>query len=289
MDDQANPMENTIQNLQLERIAISGIPTLMLAPSNAQGCPVIFFVPGYGGTKEAGLRIGYQLAQHGFFFLSFDPLFHGERYERQLDHASDPALGGIYSPDMGLDTCMTMFKVVHQCLADTRTLIEHLTPDPRVDIDRSGVTGLSMGGYASFLVFANLTQIQTAVPMIALPNFTQRWKDLLDETAFSNPDWAARLEKVKGQAEKHPQFIEKMDPYPKLKEVATKALFIMNCDFDFDQPKLYSIYAYRELLPHYQSDPDKLKLRIYPTGHQVIPLMEEDAVEWFCQHLLDHR
>jgi hypothetical protein len=43
------------------------------------------------------------------------------------------------------------------------------------------------------------------------------------------------------------------------------------------------------LLPHYQSDPDKLKLRIYPTGHQVIPLMEEDAVEWFCQHLLDHR
>jgi hypothetical protein len=60
----------------------------------------------------------------------------------------------------------------------------------------------------------------------------------------------------------------------------------MNCDFDTDQPKSYSIRAYRDLVPHYAADPGKLRLAIYPAGHTVTSQMEQDVADWFARHLL---
>jgi hypothetical protein len=142
-----------------------------------------------------------------------------------------------------------------------------------------------MGGYASFLLFANLPQLQTAGPMIGLPTFTRRWQDVLDECVYSNPTWAAALEKVTEQTHQHTAFIQSIDPFEKLKQAAPRPLLVMNNDFDFDQPKLYSIEAHRELRPYYATQPDNLKLNIYPAGHAVTPEMEQDAVTWFCQQL----
>jgi hypothetical protein len=66
---------------------------------------------------------------------------------------------------------------------------------------------------------------------------------------------------------------------------APRALPITNCDFDTDQPKLYSLYAYRDLLRHYAAQPENLKFNIYPAGHTVTREMERDAVAWFVRHL----
>lgn len=269
----------------IQNKTIDHIPTLILKPDCDKRCPVIFFIPGYRGKKEHGLYLGYQLAQQGFFFISLDPLFHGERYDPILDNASDPASGGVYPPEMGMDTGLVMYKVIRQCLEDTRRLIEHFSADRHADVQHCGVTGLSMGGYASYLIFAELHEIKAAVPMIGLPHFSRRWKDLLDESAYSNPEWADALRKIQPVVAEHTRFIEEIDPFEKLKDAAPKALLMMSCDFDADQPKLYTIYAYQELLPSYQDATNNLRLRIYPAGHEVTPQMEEEAVAWFSQHL----
>ena len=271
--------------ITLESCIIQDIPTLSIAASDAQNCPVIFFIHGFGGSKEDGFHLGYQLAQEGLFFLSFDPLYHGERYDPRLEHSADPNLGGIYPAETGMDTFMTMYRVIHQCLADTRLIITHLAKDPRVDITHCGVTDPSMGGYARFLIFADLKEMIAAVPMIGIPKFFQRWKDLLDECAYSNPAWSAAMGQVEDLTREFTDFVQEIDPYPRLRAAAPRALLILNCDFDSDQPKLYSIYTYRELLQDYQSTPENLQLRIYPAGHQVTPEMEKDAVNWLCRHL----
>ena len=271
----------------IETATIHDIPVLTIAPSTADRCPVIFLISGFGGNKEAGLSLGYQSARRGFFFISLDAWLHGERYDRRLDHAADPELGGIYPPATGLDTGVVFYHVIHHCLSDVQTLLDHYAADRRVNTHRAGVTGLSMGGCASFLIFANVPAIQAAVPMIGIPSFAHRWLDLLDECAFSNPDWAGALERVQEQTRQHTAFIQQIDPHERLKGAAPRALLIMNCDFDTDQPKSYSVYCYKELQPYYANAPGKLKLNIYPTGHVVTPRMEHDAIEWFCRHLLD--
>jgi hypothetical protein len=81
--------------------------------------------------------------------------------------------------------------------------------------------------------------------------------------------------------------IAAMDPADKLLEAAPRALLIMKCDFDSDQPKHYAIEFYRQLLPAYRNHREALRLAIYPAGHTVTPDMERDAVAWIVGHLLE--
>ena len=271
----------------IETQTIAGIPVQAILPEATQGLPLVFYVPGYTSVKESGLNLGYKLAQRGCCFVAFDPLFHGERFERLLYEAADPALGGIYPPETGLDVGITFYRVIGQCLADVRTLVEHFGGDERVDTARCAVMGPSMGGYASFLIFANLPQMRAAVPMVGIPTFTRRWTDLLDECAYSNPEWAAALGRVAEQARLHTTMIAALDPVERLLEAAPRALLMMNCDFDSDQPKHYAIEFYRRLLGAYALSPEQLRLAIYPAGHTVTPDMERDAVDWIVGHLLE--
>lgn len=265
---------------------IAGIPTLIMLPDSAVHCPLVFWIPGYGQGKESGLSLGYKLAQAGCAFVAIDPIWHGKRYDRRLFDAAEPALGGVYPADSGLDVWLTFCTVIGQCLEDVRTLLAHYAGDERLDAGRCAVTGPSMGGYASFLIFANLPQMAAAVPMIGIPTFTRRWTDLLDECAFSNPQWAAALAQMQDQVQAHTRQIEAIDPAAQLLAAVPRALFIMNCDFDSDQPKHYAIEFYRQLLPTYAACPARLRLGIYPTGHNVTPQMEADAVAWIAHYLL---
>jgi hypothetical protein len=142
-----------------------------------------------------------------------------------------------------------------------------------------------MGGCAAYLLFARLPQFQAAVPMIGIPAVSARWLDLLAETAYSNPAWAAALTSLKAQTAAHTAFIQALDPSPHLQPAAPRALFLMNNDFDSDQPKHYAVRCYADLLPAYAATPDKLRLAIYPAGHVVTPAMERDAVAWLDRHL----
>ena len=232
---------------------------LTLAPDSAERCPAIFFIHGFGGGKEAGLSLGYQLAQRGFCFISFDAWLHGDRHDPLREQAALPERGGVYPPDSGLDTFLLFYRVIDQCRADVQTLIDHFADDPRIDVTRCGVTGLSMGGYASYSILANVPHMQAAVPMIGVPSFTRRWRDLLDECAFSNSEWAAALDRAAGQTRQNSAFVAAIDPIEKLKLAAPRALLIMNNDFDSDQPKHYAIECYRELRSSYAAQPDQLK------------------------------
>ncbi len=272
----------------METATAAGIPILLTVPDGAQRCPLVFYIPGYGLGKESGLSLAYKLAQAGCACAAIDPLWHGERFDRRLFDAAEGALGGIYPPATGMDIARTFYTVIGQCLDDVRALLAHYAGDARLDVTRCAVTGPSMGGYASYLIFANLPQMLAAAPMIGIPTFLRRWTDLLYETAHSNPDWEAALAQVQEQTAQQTAIIAALDPADMLLTAAPRALLLMNCDFDSDQPKHYAIEFHRQLRVAYAAHPDRLRLAIYPTGHNVTPAMEADAVAWFTNHLLAH-
>jgi len=43
--------------VSLESTTVREIPILTLAPDDAARCPVVVFIPGFGGAKEVGLSI----------------------------------------------------------------------------------------------------------------------------------------------------------------------------------------------------------------------------------------
>jgi hypothetical protein len=247
---------------------------------------VVFYVCGFGGNKTGGLSLGYQLAQQGVACISFDPLYHGERYDPKVERAAEPALGGIYPPETGLDIGVVFFQVIRQCSLDIGRLLAYYANDTRLDMKRAGVTGVSMGGYASFLALAEIPALQAAVPMMGLPTFSRRWQDILDECKLSNDEWAESLAQVEPETQQYTAFIQDIDPAERLKRAAPRPLLIMNGDFDSDQPKRYVLEWVREAQPSYAAYPDHLRWNVYPVGHTATPQMERDAVAWFARHLV---
>jgi pimeloyl-ACP methyl ester carboxylesterase len=213
--------------------------------------------------------------------ISFDPLHHGERYDRRLDHAYEPELGGIFPPETGLDIYLNFLQCIRQCSADIATLLDHFKNDPLLDVNRGGVTGHSQGGYASFLALADIPGLKAAVAMMGLPTFLHRWQDLLDESAWSNPEWGAAIAKVTAQAEDKAAFIRIIDPAGRLHVLAPRPLLVMNGDFDTDQPKCYVLHWLRTLRPVYAAHPEMLRWIVYPLAHVVTDQMLDDAVAWF--------
>jgi hypothetical protein len=49
-----HPLAEQPMTILLDTADIHNIPVLTLAPGEADGCPAIFFVHGFGGSKEAG-------------------------------------------------------------------------------------------------------------------------------------------------------------------------------------------------------------------------------------------
>lgn len=234
------------------------IPFLCVAQAEASALPVVLYICGYGSNKKSGLSIAYQLARAGFFVVSFDPWLHGERFDERIFRAAEPELGGIYPPETGLDIGYLFYQVIHRCLDDVRALLAHFVRDPRADVNRCGVTGHSMGAYASFLLFANLPQVQAAVPMMGISSFDRRWQDILDECSYSNAEWSAAIAALTEETKERSAFIRAIDPHPLLAQAAPRALLVMNGDFDSDQPKSYSIDAYRALRDAWRENPDSL-------------------------------
>lgn len=269
----------------VETAMAGAIPVLCAAQAEATARPIVFYICGYGSNKESGLSIAYQLARAGFFVVSFDPWLHGERFDERIFRAAEPAFGGLYPPETGLDIGYLFYQVIHRCLADVQTLLAHFAGDPRADVTRCGVSGHSMGAYASFLIFANLPQVQAAVPMMGIPSFDRRWQDILDECSYSNAEWAAAIAALPEETKERSAFIRAIDPQPRLAAAGPRALLMMTGDFDSDQPKSYSIYAYRTLRDAWTAQPDNLTLAIYAAGHTVTDDMERDLVDWFRRHL----
>lgn len=260
---------------------VDEIPVLTVSTDDTHRKPVIVHIPGYGGNKEDGIPFGYFAAQMGFLWISFDPLYHGERYNPILDRAFEPEFGGLYPPESGLDIGRVFYQVIHHCLEDVMRILDHFSKDPYADVQSCGVTGHSMGGYATYLLLANMDVVRAGVAMNGVPTFSRRWTDILDESRFSNSDWQKSLNENNEASQSLIQFIRAMDPAEKLKSSFPKALLLMNNDFDTDQPKIYAVDMYRELSPSYASAPDRLKLNIYPGGHKVSNQMMRDALEWF--------
>ena len=261
------------------------IPYLTVAPAGAERRPVIAYICGYGGTKEHGLPLGYALAQRGYVFLAFDPPLHGERFDPLLFRAAEPELGGVCPPESGLDVFARFFRSIAASVADLRTLLGALADDPRVDVSRCGVTGISMGGYATYLAFADIPAVQAAAAIVGVPSFLRRWQDVVNECRWSNPAWDAALTGAAAWLADaggvHPPHRPGRAPGPG----CARALFLLNGDFDTDQPKHYSIETYGSLRPAYAAAPERLRLGIYPAGHTLTEQMQGDIVEWFGRFL----
>jgi pimeloyl-ACP methyl ester carboxylesterase len=277
--------EHNLRRIITENYRIGEVPLIILAQEGAERCPIVLYLHGLTSDKRDGLRLGYELAEQGFFVVSLDAPLHGERTGQKVDDAWVPEGGYTYPPDTGLDLFFQMYEAIVQVAKDIDALIEHLASDGRVDISRIGMTGFSMGAFATFYVAANNPHIQAAVPMAGIPAFGARWEDVVLE-ASSYERWARAMEDVQGETDRRTAFVRQIDPFDRLREFCPKPLMMIQGDLDTDCPKKYAVDLYRQMKPLYARHSERLRLNIQDgAGHELTKAMREDTCAWFLRYL----
>ncbi|WP_077596131.1 alpha/beta hydrolase family protein [Oceanobacillus kimchii] len=264
----------------METSVANEVPILSVFQEKSYNCPLVFFVHGYGADREQAIDFGYMLAKKGFYYVSIDCKGHGERKrENEYNKFSD-----VFPPDTGLDTYVHMHEVIEQSAIDIQNLIEYFKGKDRIDTSKIGISGFSMGGYASFYVSANNPDIKVAIPIAGKPSFTKAWLDTITSTA-TYEQWSTQIQDEVKEVEKRTEYLQMIDPFDKLSGFFPKPLLIINGDQDIDSPYFYSLELYKKLLPKYSGHLDKLKLSMPFVNHQFTYSIKLEACGWFEKHL----
>lgn len=275
-----------MKRMVVDTDTVAGIPLITWSEEKVSQCPMVIYIHGLGGDKRSGMELGYNLASRGFFFMAVDAQMHGERLDERIAHTWDrPIPGAIYPFESGLDRMVLMFEIVEKTARDISLLIDHFSKDPRVDINRIGVSGASMGGFVAYRAAVIEPRVQALACLISFPTYAQVWNQAILE-ASTRSDWASILKTVEKDTEKRTEFIQKLDPKQGLINFAPKPLQMICGKLDTEVPRHYSLQMYEFLKPYYKDHPDNLELRIHERGiHRVSSEMILDAAEWLERHL----
>ncbi|WNR46019.1 alpha/beta hydrolase family protein [Paenibacillus roseipurpureus] len=170
--NKALKLEPSETTLLLEHAVVTerSVPVLYCYPKSDTPLPTVLFIHGMTGDKVMDLDKGIQLAQNGFFVVLIDVRWHGERKHPQF-HSY------FYDNDKQTN-CRRFFETIHETVEDVIALLDHVQKDSRVDPNRLGMSGISMGGYISFATAARDRRIKAIAPMIASPDWNVNTESL---------------------------------------------------------------------------------------------------------------
>ncbi|MCI5773765.1 MAG: alpha/beta fold hydrolase [Erysipelotrichaceae bacterium] len=233
---------------------INGIPVIEAFKDDGEKKPLVFLLHGLNGYKESYGYLLSVLAKNGYHAVAFDAASHGARNDGQH----------------------YFYEIVVQTGHDCELLLSYFAQDPKVNVEKYGVVGFSMGGMSSYWLSAYGNHKPTVIaPIASTPNYLDIQQlyltDTLVEQGVSYDD-----------ASKHEEMINNLtinNPINNIEGFAGVSTIICHGKND----ELIS-YTYDEAFYHQLTEKGySTKLYLFDTGH-VIPskfvpvLVEELAI-----------
>jgi uncharacterized protein len=250
-----------------DKLNLNGLPVLNLYNPEQKGrSPLIIILHGLGGNKEQLIEHANKFVRLGFYISVFDLHRHGAWNDSDFNRLTVfEMMGDIYS-------------ITFESLKYLEAIINYHSRTAEIDINRTGLMGISLGGNIIYHYIAKEDQrVRAAVPMITTPKVGDSLRDMpknFPEISKRSRDFAEETKKAAVN-----------QPYNKLKTLKDFPLLMLNSDEDPFWPTPYVRDFYNEVLRNY-TDPEKIKLIEYPgIGHNVTDDMITQAGIWFKKYL----
>lgn len=275
-----------MKRIILEQDAPNGVPVIVCEPQGGGRLPVVFYIHGFGGDKRGGLELAYNLAERDIITISLDAAMHGGRLDYRVATTwIGPQKGDIYPFETGLDRFSLIMKIISETVQDITRLREFFRQDQRMDMDRMGICGTSMGGFISYCFAAQDSDVKAMATLISFPTLLQRWQDGILEASLQ-PAMAEQMSVAASETVGRTKEIATLDPLEGLKTYAPKPLLMVCGDLDTDTHKSYSLRFYQQMKLLYADYPQNLQYKVHPNAvHRVSSAMVNDAVDWFGHQL----
>ncbi len=259
---------------------INNVSALVFSRDLNEPAPLVFFVHGVASDKRQGIPLGYEMASKGIVFVSLDTILRGERTDQEFDPEVGGDFGSVYPEETWLDAFFTMLRMVKQTALDINVLIDHYKEDPRVDTEKIGFAGYSMGGWAAFYSSSINPQIKATAAIAGMADFEQSWEELILECS-TNPEWTEVLKQLEEETAQRTAYVREMNPITYLVQESLNPLLMICGDLD-QRPKKSCLDLYGKIDKKNHWKTDHLKLSIHDgIDHQLtLPMAEETAV-WF--------
>ncbi len=132
---------------------------LLGVPAGPGPWPVVIHCPG-GGQAPQAADVAFWNG-HGFACVAFD-------WQHGLFPGHDPARKSSWPPSVvvqGAPATQPMQLILPVAVQAVAAIIDWIGQDPRLDADRIGITGISWGGYLTWVVNAHEPRLRAAVPV----------------------------------------------------------------------------------------------------------------------------
>jgi dienelactone hydrolase len=258
------------------------VPGVLLIPKNRKGpVPAVIALHGHGSSKESvctdmknGQLVGAQLAKRGYVVAAIDAAFNGERVGKgpagaKLDKGSYPQELSLFKLYLWQGRCLWGMM-----LREEQCLIDYLETRPEVDKTRIAASGMSMGCTRSWWLAAIDDRIQAVVGVACFTRYTE----LI----------------AHGNLRKHgiyyfvPGVLQHFDTEAIHALIAPRPHLELSGDQDGGAPTDGIVVLEKKLGSLYRlyGKSDNFRSVIYKdTGHEYLPEMKIEMVDWFERHL----
>lgn len=272
----------------IERVSIQGrgqpIPALIAYSDLARSrpLPVILCMPGSPNRKEdlvEPLDLLSSWAQEGFFVISIDRPYHGDR-------PGDPEEA---IREKGLP------RVLGEYVYDLMRALDYAETRPEADMTRVGMLGLSMGGMESLLLGA----VDDRVGCVVSVSGQLSWQDVFGtdtwKLIFTGLPLTQRLraERAKGTAV-YEAFLQQMPELAALDapaiapSLAPRPLLLMTGELDPYVTPAATRRTHAAAVEAYRDTPERLQVWIEDdVGHAFSARMQRRALDWFRVWLVE--
>ena len=275
----AQSQPQALKDIEREQLSLAGwdpdepVSAYAYYKKGNKGMPVVIFLHGMGGSKEQNASRLQQLARQNLFVLAIDAHLHGERKVPGI-FPQGKSLGGL-----GTDYAIWVHQTsISHTARDVSKIIDALSARSDVDLSRIGVGGISMGSSTCMVLAWKEPRISVVVGLIGAVDF---WSDVT-----KTPPGKEQEAKREALSPRVRQLVNSLDPLPRKKAIAPKALFLANGArdaIDIDSIKAFV----KDLQPSYEAFPERLHLLEEPkTGHSVTDRMWDEGTQWFVRHLV---
>lgn len=213
--------------------------------------PVIILMHGLGDRKEVDYVAGGAelLNNAGFAVLRLDLHNHGIRQTDKFDFSFEG------------ETRYRTREVITQSVFDIRRAIDFIESQDRLDAERIGYFGISLGGVIGTVAAGIEDRIKVPVIVLAGGNINL----MFGLSAFSG---------------KHKNYLSVIDPINFVRRISPRPLLMINADEDEVIPPITSKFMYNKARK-------PKKIIWYEAKHRTIPVEKayEEGINWFLNHL----
>src|SRR5262245_18097668 len=265
--------------LEREKLLLTGwdpdepVPAYIYHQKSKEPLPVVIFVHGLGGSKDAESKRVQELAGKGFLVIAIDAHHHGERKVPGMFFKNFGRLGEDYP-------IWVHQSAISHTSRDISKIIDGLSLRSDIDRERIGLVGISMGSCTCLVTAWREPRISACVCIIGA---VDHWYDVTKTPP--GPEQDAKRDALSPRVK---QLVNSVNSRDHMNALAPKALFFANGAKD-DGIDIQTIRSFvKDLQPRYAKYPDRLALLEEPNvGHSVTDKMWNEGSQWLLRHLVE--